>query len=64
MGARRTSQSGTGGQYDVRDLAVRGDVIVVTVSYRLTAMGFRAPCPDVREQRRGACGIDDGATDM
>ncbi|ANY08178.1 carboxylesterase family protein [Pseudonocardia sp. HH130630-07] len=35
-------QSGTGAQYDARDLSVRGDVIVVTVNYRLTAMGFLA----------------------
>ncbi|MEU7744020.1 carboxylesterase family protein [Nonomuraea sp. NPDC049158] len=31
---------GAGGEYDERRLAVRGDVVVVTVNYRLGAFGF------------------------
>lgn len=35
-------ETGTGAQYDAAELAGRGDVVVVTVNYRLGPMGFLA----------------------
>lgn len=47
--------SSTQAIYDAQRLAVRGDVVVVTVNYRLGTLGFLAP---------GAAGLDlEGATD-
>lgn len=41
--------------YEGRDLARRGDVVVVTVNYRLGALGYLAH-PAVRDESTGACG--------
>jgi para-nitrobenzyl esterase len=50
-----TTGSSTQAIYDASRLAVRGDVVVVTVNYRLGALGFLAP---------RAAGLDlEGATD-
>ncbi len=34
--------NGSGGTYDARRLAARGDIVVVTLNYRLGALGFLA----------------------
>lgn len=41
--------------YDGRRLAARGDVVVVTVNYRLGALGYLAH-PSLRDETTGACG--------
>ena len=41
--------------YDGRRLAARGDVVVVTVNYRLGALGYLAH-PSLRDEATGACG--------
>lgn len=47
--------TGTGGSYDASKLAVDGDVVVVTVSYRLGALGFLAhPDLSAEDRRRGS----------
>ena len=45
--------NGSGGLYDSRWLASRGDIVVVTLNYRLGALGFLAhPALGTRGRRR------------
>jgi para-nitrobenzyl esterase len=47
--------SGSGAFYQGQHLAKRGDVVIVTINYRLGALGFLAH-PDLRDDETGACG--------
>lgn len=47
--------SGASSLYDGRHLAARGDAVVVTINYRLGALGFLAH-PDLRDEETGAAG--------
>ena len=47
--------SGSGAFYRGAKLAARGDVVVVTLNYRLGALGFLAH-PDLRDEETGSCG--------
>ena len=52
--------SGAGSQYDGARLAVEGDVVVVTINYRLDALGFlSAPELDTSAGMSGNYGIED-----
>lgn len=52
--------SGAGSQYDGARLAVEGDVMVVTVNYRLDALGFlSSPSLDTADGMSGNYGIED-----
>jgi para-nitrobenzyl esterase len=54
--------SGAGSQYDGTRLAVEGDLMVVTINYRLDALGFlSSPSLDAGEATSGNYGIEDQA---
>ncbi|MBA8825078.1 para-nitrobenzyl esterase [Saccharopolyspora lacisalsi] len=47
------NETGSGSRYDARELAVRGNVVVVTINYRLGALGFLAhPALEVGDDRK------------
>ncbi|MGP4056130.1 carboxylesterase/lipase family protein [Mycobacterium sp. 4D054] len=51
--------AGSGGIYDARRLAARGDIVVVTVNYRLGALGFLAHPSLAAPGRAGNYGLAD-----
>lgn len=50
--------SGSGGDYDGAGLAARGDVVVVSINYRLGAFGFVDLADVVSSHAPGATGVD------